>query len=307
MAISSDLNIVEIMDSALTAFLRTPVPLRSWTMTGMKEQRDLQRGDKMRVPYYPLRTNASEDWVPATGYDFTNGAPTVDTREVTIDKRKYQPIVTTSTELSRFNYSPAEVGRVAGNKLAIDVNADILSVITAANYGTAAFTGLATAFDSDAVIDVRNACKTADWPSEQPWFLVLDTDYHTNLEKDGDIKPAYSYGDSDPIREGMFGRLSGFNVLESNEIPANGENLTGFASTASAILIGNAPIAPGGGRDDIANRTVQYETVTDPESGITLEYRKWFDENLDQVREVLEMNYGYSVGEGAAIKRIVSA
>ena len=307
MAISTNLKVAEIMDAALTAFLRAPVPLRAWNMIGNKEQRGLQRGDTMRVPYYPLVATASEDWVPATGYDFTNGVPNVDTREVTIDKRKYQPIVTTSTELSRFNYSPAEIGRVKGNKLAIDVTADILSVVTAANYGAAAFTGAANTFDSDSVIDVRNACKKDNWPSTQDWFLILDTDYHTNLEKDADIKPAYSYGNTDPIQEGMFGRLAGFNVMSTNEIPGNGENLVGMATTRSGILIGNAPIAPGGGRDDVANRTVEYETITDPGTGITLEYRKWFDENLDQVREVLEMNYGYALAEAAAIKRIVSA
>lgn len=307
MAISTDLNIVEILDSALNAFLRAPVPLQAWNMTARKEQTPLQRGDTMRVPYYPLVTNASEDWVAGTGYDFTNGVPSVDTREVTVNKRKYQPIVTTSEQLSRLNFSPAEVGRMKGNKLAIDMTADILSAITAANYGAAAFTGAASAFSSDDVIDIRAACKAANWPSDQEWYLILDTDYHASLEKDSDIKPAYSYGNTDPIQEGMFGRLAGFNVMSSNEIPANGENLTGFAATKSAILIGNAPIAPGGGRDDIASRTVDYQVAVDPDSGIALEYRKWFDENLDQVREVLEVNYGYALGEAAAIKRIVSA
>ena len=61
MAISTNLKVAEIMDAALTAFLRAPVPLRAWNMIGNKEQRGLQRGDTMRVPYYPLVATASED------------------------------------------------------------------------------------------------------------------------------------------------------------------------------------------------------------------------------------------------------
>lgn len=305
MAIASQLNIAEILDSALTAFLRAPVPLRGFSITANKEQRDLQRGDTMRVPYYPLVTDASEDF--SSAYDFTNGVPVVSYKEVTVNKRKYQPIVTTSTELSRYNYDPREIGKLKGNKLAIDMNADILSVVTAANFGAAVFTGAASTFDSDDVADIRNACKAANWPTDQPWILALDIDYHTALEKDADIKPAYSYGSTDPIREAMFGRLSGFDVMESNEIPGNSQNLVGFAATQSAILIGNAPIAPGGGRDEIANRTVEYQVARDEATGIALEYRKWFDADADQVREVIEVNYGYALGEAAALKRLVSA
>lgn len=305
MAIAAQLNITEILDSALTAFLRAPVPLRSFTLVANKEQRDLQRGDTMRVPYYPLVTAASTDF--SSNYDFTGAGPAVSYKDVTVNKRKYQPIVTTSTELSRYNYDPAEIGKLKGNKLAIDMNADILSVVTAANFGAAAFTGLASTFDSDDVADIRNACKAANWPTDQPWDLMLDIDYHTALEKDADIKPAYSYGSPDPIREAMFGRLSGLNVAESNEIPANGENLVGFVATRNAILVGNAPIPPGGGRDEIANRTVAYEVARDEATGIALEYRKWFDADADQVREVIEVNYGYALGEAAALKRLVSA
>ena len=47
--------------------------------------------------------------------------------------------------------------------------------------------------------------------------------------------------------------------------------------------------------------------MTDPETGISIEYRKWFDADLDTMKSVMEVNYGYAVGEAAALKRIVSA
>ena len=166
MAIATELNIAEILDAALTAFLRSPVPMQGFGITAKKEQRDLQRGDTMRVPYYPLVTDASEDFNGT--YDFTNGAPVVSFRDVVVNKRKYQPIVTTSEELSRYNYNPAEIGKVKGNKLAIDMNADIMSLVTAANFGAAAYVG--ATFDSDNVADIRNACKKANWPPTSGQF-----------------------------------------------------------------------------------------------------------------------------------------
>lgn len=46
---------------------------------------------------------------------------------------------------------------------------------------------------------------------------------------------------------------------------------------------------------------------TDPQTGLTLEYRAWGDADSDTSKEIIECNYGFGVGESAALKRIVSA
>ena len=44
----------------------------------------------------------------------------------------------------------------------------------------------------------------------------------------------------------------------------------------------------------------------DPQTGLTLEYRAWGDADTDASKEIIECNYGFGVGEKAALKRIVS-
>ena len=303
MALPSALQQTEILDAALVAFRRTLLPLRLFSVVWRKDQRPLQRGEKMLVPYYPLATAASKDFDPEDGYDFTDAGPGATTKEVTINKRKYQPLITTSAELSRYNFDPEELGRQRGEKLAYDVINDILSVVLAANYGAAVFTGAASTFDADDVADIQQACDEAEWPEEYR-SLILKPAYHTSLVKDNAIQAAYAYGSTDPIREGKIPRLSGFGVVPANNLPANGQNLVGMAAYRSAIIAGFAPIEPA---ESVRKLLTAYEQVVDPETDIVLEYRAWGSPGMDSHMEVIECNYGYTTGEAAALKRMVSA
>jgi hypothetical protein len=301
MALPAGLQVTEILDAALVAFQRTAVPLRALSTTWRKDQRPLMRGEKMTIPYYPLESTASRDF--AGTYDFTGAGPGAETRDITVNKRKYQPLVTTSAELERYNYDPAQLGALKGRKLAMDVVTDILSLVTAANYGAAAFTGAASTFDADDVADIGLACDNANWGSDMR-SLILANAYNTALVKDNAIQQAYAYGSPQPIQEGVAPRVHGFDIYHSGEIPANGQNLVGMACYPSAILVGFSPIAPSEG---LMKNMSNYEVVRDPDTGIFIEYRAWGSPDSDQFKEVLEVNYGYALGEAAAIKRLVSA
>ena len=301
MPLAAGLQVVEILDAALLAFRKKIIPIRIFANAWRKGQAPLQKGDTMKVPYYPLATAASTDFVPANGYVFPDG-PNVETRDIVVNKRKYQPLVTTSVELARHNFDPVQLGKMKGNKLGNDVVTDILSLITLANYGAAAFTGLASTFDADDVADIQLACDLADWPSEMR-SLILASAYNTALVKDNAIQAEYASGTTDPLWEGRMPRLNGFDVVTSNEVPANAQNLVGFAAYPSAVLIGFSPIEPA---PAVRDQLMAYEVVEDPETGIFLEYRKWGNAQMDAEYEVIECNYGFAKGESAAIKRLVS-
>jgi hypothetical protein len=303
MPLAAGLQVTEILNAALLAFRKKIIPIRIFANAWRKNQAPLTRGDTMKVPYYPLEAVASKDFVPATGYDFTGSGPNVETRDVTINKRKYQPLITSSAELSRYNFDPVKLGTMKGNRLANDVVTDILSLVTLANYGAAAFTGIASTFDADDVADLQLVCDLADWPAEMR-SLVLGSAYNTALVKDNAIQAEYASGTTDPLYEGRMPRLNGFDVFPSNEVPANAQNLVGFAAYPSAILVGFSPIEPA---DTVKKMLSAYEVVEDPETGIFIEYRAWGDPDLDTHKEVIEVNYGYAKGEAAAIKRMVSA
>lgn len=303
MALAAGLQVTQILNAALLAFRRTVIPLNIFANAWRKAELPLQHGDKMSVPYYPLETVASKDFVPATGYDFTGSGPNAEVREITVNKRKYQPLITTSAELARYNFDPVKLGTMKGNRLAIDVVSDILSTVTLANFGAAAFTGAAGTFDADDVADLQSVCNTANWPKFMR-SLLLSESYHNALVKDNAIQASYAYGSPEAIREGVIPRLHGFDVHPSNEIPANAQNLVGMAVYPSALLVGFSPVTPA---ESVQKLLTAYEVVQDPETGIFIEYRAWGSPDSDAHKEVIEVNYGYALGEAAAIKRMVSA
>jgi hypothetical protein len=374
--IASELQLNEILDSALTAFQRAIMPLRAFST--VFQNVTLRGTNKVEVPYYPLQGVTSKDFNGT--YNFATGAGgNVDKREIIINKRKYQPIALTSEEIARYPLlSARQLGEMKGQRLAYDIIQDVMSVITAANFGAAVHTGAAGNFDSDDVIDIRTDCNnnktgpasvangvttntsttvtsatarfnesdigitisgtgipanttiasvtnsttavlsaaaTADgtgitftlgrpalpWP-EMGRSLVLNPSYDGALLKDDAFKSALAFGTDAAIREGRLPSVFGFGYAQSAAIPANGENLVGFAAYMSAILFGQAPITPADG-----GRTVDYRVVTDEQTGIAIEYREWFDPDTDTVKRVIEGNYGYAKGEEMALKRIVSA
>lgn len=292
--ISDELKLNKIIDSALIAFRQALLPLSAFST--VFNDVVLQGTDKVSVPYFPLVTAASKNFDGTYQFD----GSTTNSREVTINKRVYQPMSFTSAELARQpRLSPEKIGMMKGQKLAEDILADILSVVTLANFGAAAFTGAPSAFDSDDVTDLKVTLDQAKWP-KQGRSLILDSTYEGALLKDSDIKSTAAVGTSSPIQQGVLPNISGFGIIGTNLVPANGENLVGMAVYPSAILVALSPIEP-------KMKLVDYRVVTDPDTGLSIEYRAWEDPDTDSHKSVLECNYGYGTGEAAAIKRLVSA
>jgi len=84
------------------------------------------------------------------------------------------------------------------------------------------------------------------------------------------------------------------------------ENLAGFVTLPSALLVGFAPIEPA---PAVRNVLFDYQIVrsSDPNSNLVLEYRHFGDADSDTSYQVIECNYGHALGETAALKRIITA
>lgn len=295
-SIPDDLKRNVTLQIAMKAFKRRLAPLRAFS-TGYSNL-PLQGTNIVGVPYFALVTDASTDFNAGNGYvmgDGTQGA-----KPVTVNKRKYQPLQFSSAEFSR---QPAlragEIVSQKADKLAADVVADVLSLITLENYGAHSFAGAAGTFDADSVADLKGVADVANWP-ELGRSLVVKSAYDVNLLKDDSVKNAMAYGGSEAIREGKVPILHGFEYHVCDTVPANGENLVGMIAHKSAALVALAPVLPA---PDVK---VEYEMVDDPDTGLVLEWRRWGNPDMDQARQVIECNYGFAVGEAAALKRMVS-
>lgn len=302
--IGSDLKRIVLLQDVVRAFAKRLYPLKQFSTVFSNVPLSREGGlDQVAVPYYALDASSSTDFVAANGYD-TFGNTTTSSRKISINKRKYQGMTWDSSTLRRQPYFDiARLGGLKAEKLAVDIWTDVLSVVTNANYSTAAYTGAASTFDSDVVADLKKVAGQAQWPMSGR-SLFIDSAYDANLLKDAAIKNSLAFGGSEPVRQGQIPNLFGFDYIENPNIPGNSENLVGFISFASAILIATAPVEPA---PEVRAVMSAYEVVTDDATGISLEYRRWGSASLDTAYETIEANYGYLTGEAAALKRIVSA
>lgn len=283
----------------LEAFVAQIAPLRAFASDFSAEA--VQRGDKVKVPYVSGSYSAN-----TFNGTYLVQDSTAEGLDVTIDKRKYVSWGLTTENLRTMPQLSMDMFIAQkANALAQAFLTDVWSLITAANYGAAGLTTTAGNFDSDDVMDLRAVCVAANWPPNLR-ALILDETYTTALLKDNALQDASASGSTEPLREGTIGRLGGFDIYESTLVPANGENLTGFAVRPDAIYVASRTLIP----DESAQRAgVLVETVTDPNgSGISMVLRDWFTPENDAHQKVLEINYGYlKGGNSAALKRIVSS
>ncbi len=303
--IAPELKRTVIMQEIVKDFARRLLPLGLFS-TVFRDV-PLEGTNTIQVPFMDLDTEASLVFSAATGY-VTTGTTTLDHREITIGQdatnggRWYKDLAFTSEEFARQPWLKIqEMAKLKAEKLASDIVANVLSVVTEANYGTAAKTVAAAAFVSDDVADLVESCKL--WPL-QGRSLFLDTSYHVALLKDEGFKAAYAAGSDAAIKEGRLNpRVMGFDYVENPTIPGNSEHLVGFAAFKSAILVAFAPVPPS--REVLASG-VTYRIFTDPDSGVSLEYRTRGDGQLDRAHHTIESSFGWAKGNGNAIKRITS-
>lgn len=144
--IASGLKRAVILKSAMEAFKHRLVSLGLFS-TVFRDV-PLEGSNDIEVPYYPLETAASKDYDGS--YKFDEGD--LESRKVTVNRRKYQSLTYTSEEKARQPYfDPEQLGRLKGAKLAEDVLCDILSCVTSKNFGAAAVTANADEFDADKI------------------------------------------------------------------------------------------------------------------------------------------------------------
>jgi len=257
-----------------------------------------RRGEKVSVMRDNTAIDAALDKTTHTAYTIQDADS--DAVELTLGQPKYVSWGLDDVEIANSSVLTMEkFGRRKGNLLAKTILQDIWSEITNANFGAASFTGLASTFDEDDVADIAEDCDSADW-AENDRYLVLSPAYITALRKAGAIKDTSGYG-YNAIQNGDIPMLHGFKVIMSNAVPANGENLVGFATDGNGIATAFRYLAPQEGHK--YNRA---EALVG-EGGITLGLRDWYSEDDGVRKHVIESVYAYETGISTGIKRLVSA
>lgn len=292
---------------ALEAFTDSLAPIAAFSLNFSAEA--AQRGDKVKVMQIPA-SDAAADFAgtyliqdaDATGLD------------ITIDKIKYVSWSLTTDEL--LNQPQLSMERFAmqkGAALALSMFQDVLSVVTAANYGDTETTNFtvtngdkvtvtAANFDSLELAYVAHAADCKKWP-RMGRSLLLTPGHYNALFEDATIVGSNGVLGNSLLLDKVVPRVMGMDVYESTAIPANAENLVGFACVPNAILIANRVRIPDA---NVANRP-DVQVLSDPKTGASIVLRDWFDPDNDAHKRVLEVTYGYRVGDSEGIVRIESA
>jgi hypothetical protein len=287
-----------LTSAALEAFIAALTPIKSFANDFSAEA--AAKGTGVRVAFIPSQADAAD-----FAGDYTaNSGSTASGIDILVNRWKYVSWQLTDLESSINQLVRIEsFGRQYGFKLGKAVLQDIWSVVTNANYGSAVFTGASSTFDSDSVVDIDSALDVLYWPDVDR-KMILNNLYYNSLIKDPSVKQAQAIGMAGadtPVQSGHLPNLLGIEVFESMLVPANSENLVGFAAMPDAMGVAMRYMQPQPG-----NTYFQAAPVTN-ESGMTLGFRDFYDNKSGTRWQVLEANYGYKVINPAALKRIVSA
>jgi hypothetical protein len=298
--IDAGLQLDTVLDTIYTAFKRAIAPLKVFSTVFSNVP--LKGSNEVNVAYYPLVTTASAAFT--TTYSALAHSTATDIRTINVNKRMAQVISFTSAERARQPiFDPEKHGQLMADKLVYDVMADILSIVTAANYpGSTIAASLSTAFDENDVADLAQKCMEDFWPAAGRG-LVLNPAFWYAVVRRPLIIQVDQHGNATGQTEGDFARLLGFDAYGSAGVPVNGvEKIAGFAAMPSAILVASAPIPPA---PAVRAVMTDYRQLSD-ESGIALEYRMFGNADTDTAYQSVEFNYGYAKGESAALKRITT-
>lgn len=294
----TDVQDIRIADKFLEAFVAALTALRAFSTDFSSEF--IEKGKTVNVPIIGA-ANSSYDFA---GSYSANADSSVSAIPVVLNRHKVQSLHLTDKEVSESSWVSIE--RLAISKarqLAQDVLTDIWSAITLTNFGASAIPAvLAEAFDSATVLAIRQACAAVNMPVSER-ALVLDSAYYSNLLGDAKISHSYLMQMSQPsMMEARIPRVYGFDVYETTILPDNTENLVGFAAHPRGLAVAMRylqPLRP--------ESYLESGPVSDPESGITLGYRRYYDNDSGKEIAAFECVYGFKPAITAGIQRLVSA
>jgi hypothetical protein len=291
----TNLKDIKVAQRALMPFMANLLPVTAFSTNFGPQQAD--KGDTVRVPLVGAPTGSSD-----FAGDYTaNADSTVTTMPVTLNRHKFKTVHVTAREASETAMNVLDtLVETAAQQLAQDVLLDVMTTITAANFGTPGIAAVAASnFDYKKVLSLREACGTAKMPAA-PRSLIIDSGHYTNLLADDVVAKSFNLNLSAPsVTDALIRRLAGFNLFETGIIPSDHtEKLVGFAAHPSAVAVAMRYLQP-------VAEYQQAGAVTDPQTGMTFGYLRFTDTRANKVFVTIECLYGFAVGKSDALKRVV--
>lgn len=209
---------------------------------------------------------------------------------VNLTARKITPVDLTSQQLadsSNANKMDAFAYQMS-QSLASMVMTDILSTFTVTDYGAPTTTASAN-FKLDAIAAVRVALNSKLCP-KQNRFLIIDDAVEAGIFSDTNLVLALNRGNGATINEGDIGRVLGFDVITTTNLPLNSISMIaiGCGKGAAAVAFRNVgDLLPD---EEYAAK----EVMTDSATGLSMLYTRHWSRAQAKWFLNLQALYGYS-------------
>jgi len=297
----TNINAEIIVQEVFPAFKAGLAPVNAFSVSFDSET--AQKGASIRVPVISAKTANTGAF---TTYE--DGNSTVAGTQVSL-----------STHVRSFSHvTDTEAGKTPANTVIAQRREDayavgksifqtVIGLFLAADYGdvegTSKLTVTAANYDADNLADAVTYLKKRDALGDIS--AIHDLDYMGALLKDNAVQNASALGSAEAIREGAISNLVGANIYNSNGFPSalTAENTGVVVCVPSAIALAIRPIAP---QDGAMEAGLEYATATDPDTGLTLGFRSFYNTATGEKWAGFEALMGADTLQAAGAVRIVS-
>ncbi len=286
--INSNLNDDIIAKDGLEAFVDALAPLAMFSTDYSKEAK--AAGAAIQVPLIGgiTASTTENDYETETG---SMSAVTVTLNgyaKATVGLSDRQFAECSSASLKKF-------ARQLGASVAGKVIEGIFSKITKTNFPTN-ITPVAGQSMQKLLLQAREAFGTAKVPlGDRAYFPTASAFMALAEDPTVQVASALAYGGTEFVRDGVIPRLLGFNIFESTVMPTSSAAPNGFVIHPSALAVAMRPVIPSDQKG-----VLEHRTVNDPQTGMTLSYRRHYSAATGKHFLTFEVYYGSAVGINTA-------
>lgn len=285
-------------DQVLKGFVDYLAPLRIFSLDASPSP--VEKGQAVVVPFI-ISGSTPASWAESTGYAVQTNTRTGKT--CTMSSHYF--VFSGLTDIEAANSSITSLEQVAYNQgasLASTVFTSIATNFTSSNFSSTTNIVSSSLMTVDKLIDIRKTVADLKWP-EGNRNVILNSNAFRYLLKDDDLKYIYR-GEANTVQTAQIKNVFGWSgVWENNLLPSTDAalELVGVAVNPDALIVANRYLKP---QDN--NILIEAYPVSDPASGLTLGYRRWYDAQYGRMVSVYECVWGATVGNSAAASLITA-
>lgn len=295
-------NQTVIAQEGFSAFKQALAPIMAFSTDFSHEA--LKKGTQVTTRV--ITAMSAGDWAGS----YETGDTTTTAVDVSLNQHKFRSFHLTDLERTK---SPADMGTwlkmssEAAYAVGRSVVDYVLGLLVSGTYGdvegTSKITKASASVDPDTVADIASAMTSRNIPQTNRSFIATNA-VVTALLKTNSIQDASAFGSNAPIRDGEIGRLLGMRIFNYPDFPAalDAENTIAVGVHPSAIAVAVRAVPPP------SDQTIcHHEQLVDPDSGVTLGYRQWYNPDTGEQWGAFEALFGATAAQTTGAVRLVSS